>query len=43
MAAMGVNWMIIDLPHSSLDAFLDSIRWVGEEVLPKVAGAGGKV
>ena len=36
LGEIGVTWAMIDLPHPSLAAFLDNVRWFGEEVVPRV-------
>lgn len=36
LAAMGCNWMMLGLPHPSLAAYLDNIRWAGEAIVPQL-------
>jgi hypothetical protein len=36
MARLGCNWMLATLPHPSLAAFIDNIKWAGEVLLPQV-------
>ncbi len=36
MADMGVNWMVIDVPHPTLAAYLENLQWAAEELLPRV-------
>jgi probable F420-dependent oxidoreductase len=36
LATMGVNWMVVDVPHPSLAAYLENLQWAAEELLPKV-------
>jgi hypothetical protein len=33
---MGVNWMVFDVPHPNLAAYLENLQWAAEEILTKV-------
>jgi probable F420-dependent oxidoreductase len=35
LAELGVTWSYVGVPHPSRAAFLENVRWLGEEVVPK--------
>lgn len=38
LAAVGVTWTMIELPHPSRAGFIENVQWFGEEVIAKLRG-----
>ena len=38
LAAVGVTWTMVDLPHPSRQAFIDNVAWFGREIIAKLRG-----
>jgi probable F420-dependent oxidoreductase len=36
LAAVGVNWIMVDPPHPSRNAYLDNVHWFGEAVISRL-------
>jgi len=36
MSESGVTWAVTDIPHPSLEAYLDNVQWFGEEVVARM-------
>ncbi len=38
IAAVGVTWAMVELPHPSRQGFIENVQWFGEEILTKLRG-----
>lgn len=38
IAAVGVTWAMVELPHPSRQGFIENVQWFGEEILAKLRG-----
>lgn len=38
LAEVGVTWTMIELPHPSRQAFIDNVKWFGQEIIARLRG-----
>ena len=38
IAAVGVTWTMVEVPHSSRQHFIESVDWFGREIIAKIGG-----